>query len=241
MSAFGEALAAQDAAELDAVRERAEQGDAEAQLSLGNMYRFGTGGVQRDYAEALRWYKRAAGQGNASARLNVGSMYYEGIGVEIDYAEAARWYGCPVPSEEILDGCGSISYNDLPPGARALLKKMNCRVGPGTSYDYGSAVDLNADGSLEYQVCCDYPAHGPCFAVLIGKIGSQWKELGRLRGYSAPCNLLVVLKSRRGGFHDICLPNECSSVSRETCDPVILSFREGGYRAVRSPATKTPK
>src|SRR5882724_3270144 len=46
------------------IRVRAEQGEADAQYSLGNSYRKGEG-VPRDYAEAVRWYGKAAEQGDA--------------------------------------------------------------------------------------------------------------------------------------------------------------------------------
>ena len=52
--------------DLDALRQAAEQGDAEAQYSLG--YRYATGvGVSQDYAEAARWLRLAAEQGPRSS------------------------------------------------------------------------------------------------------------------------------------------------------------------------------
>ncbi|WP_236848211.1 SEL1-like repeat protein [Chlorobaculum limnaeum] len=42
----------------------ARQGDAIAQNKLGLLYHTGQG-VKQDYAEALRWYRQAAGQGRA--------------------------------------------------------------------------------------------------------------------------------------------------------------------------------
>ena len=45
--------------EIDALRARAEAGDAEAQLDLGGMYGNGNG-VSQDDAEAVRWYRLAA-------------------------------------------------------------------------------------------------------------------------------------------------------------------------------------
>lgn len=69
----------------------AEQGNAEAQISLGYMYRRGQG-VPRDYTEALRWLRLAAEQGNAEAQFNLGYMYDGGQGVPQDYTEALRWY-----------------------------------------------------------------------------------------------------------------------------------------------------
>ena len=60
--------------EIDALRARAEQGDAEAQNNLGVMYATGEG-VPEDDAEAVRWYRLAAEQGYAVAQFNLGNMY----------------------------------------------------------------------------------------------------------------------------------------------------------------------
>ena len=48
--------------------------------------------MPQDNAEAVRWYRLAAGQGDASAQSNLGFMYQEGRGVPQDNAEAVRWY-----------------------------------------------------------------------------------------------------------------------------------------------------
>lgn len=48
--------------------------------------------MQQDYAEAIRWYRKAVDQGYAPAEYNLGNMYYYGRGVPQDPAEAARWY-----------------------------------------------------------------------------------------------------------------------------------------------------
>ena len=51
----------------EARRHAAEQGDADAQFTLGFRYEYGLG-VPQDDAEAVRWYRLAAEQGNASAQ-----------------------------------------------------------------------------------------------------------------------------------------------------------------------------
>ena len=58
---------------------------------LGVIYAKGSG-VPRDYAEAMKWYRKAADQGNALGEANLGALYYRGEGVRQDYAEAATWY-----------------------------------------------------------------------------------------------------------------------------------------------------
>jgi TPR repeat protein len=47
---------------------------------------------RRDYAEAMRWDRKAADQGNAQAQNRIGWLYQNGLGVARDYVEAMRWY-----------------------------------------------------------------------------------------------------------------------------------------------------
>ena len=49
-------------------------------------------GVHQDYAEALRWFRKATEQGDADAQFNLGVMYDNGQGVRQDDAEAFRWF-----------------------------------------------------------------------------------------------------------------------------------------------------
>ena len=39
-----------------------------------------------DYAEAKKWFQKAADQGDADSQYNLGSLYYDGHGVTQDYA-----------------------------------------------------------------------------------------------------------------------------------------------------------
>lgn len=71
-------------------RKAAEQGHAEAQFSLANMYSDGDG-VSQHYATAAKWYRKAADQGHAKAQLNLAVMYGEGQGVKQDFAKAVQW------------------------------------------------------------------------------------------------------------------------------------------------------
>ena len=49
-------------------------------------------GVKQDYAEAVRWYRKAAEQGHAGGQCNLGVMYENGRVLKQDHAEAVRWY-----------------------------------------------------------------------------------------------------------------------------------------------------
>ena len=52
---------------------KAMEGDAAAQISLGEMYRLGLG-VPQNYGEALRFYKLAAAQGMPEAEFALAEM-----------------------------------------------------------------------------------------------------------------------------------------------------------------------
>jgi FOG: TPR repeat, SEL1 subfamily len=82
----------QESAELVArFRKDAEQGDAQAQFSLGVCYDDGIN-VRKDSAEAVKWYRKAAEQGHVDAQFFLGSCYFIGNGVRMDYAEAVKWF-----------------------------------------------------------------------------------------------------------------------------------------------------
>ena len=83
---------------------------------------------------------------------------------------------------------------------------MKCEVRTGSNYDYGSAVDLSGDGIPAYQFCCSESAHGPCGALVVGKVGREWKNLTAtegLFGFDGACGQFIVLESQQNGFHDV--------------------------------------
>jgi TPR repeat protein len=75
----------------DALRKAAEQGEAEAQIALGDAYYNGEG-AKKDYKQAVSWYRKAAEQGNPVAQKKLGLMYSSGEGLEQDFEKAIAWY-----------------------------------------------------------------------------------------------------------------------------------------------------
>ena len=55
------------------------------------MYENGQG-VAQNYAEAVKWYRKAADKGFAQAQFNLGLLYYQGRGVDLDDVEAVKWF-----------------------------------------------------------------------------------------------------------------------------------------------------
>lgn len=69
----------------------AEQGNADAQLSLCECYMRGRG-VAKNIQQAIMWLRKAAKQGNCEAMYWLGSLYDEGKEVAQDHEQAAKWW-----------------------------------------------------------------------------------------------------------------------------------------------------
>jgi TPR repeat protein len=76
---------------LEGLRKTADQGNAQAQYRLGEMYDNGEG-VAADDAEAVKWYRRAAEQGHPGAQWQLGYKYEYGSGVAVDNVESIKWF-----------------------------------------------------------------------------------------------------------------------------------------------------
>ena len=66
-------------------------------------------GAHQDYAEALRWYRKAAEQGYAEAQYNLGAMYFTGGGVHQDFHLSKEWFGKACDGG-VQEGCGQYRY-----------------------------------------------------------------------------------------------------------------------------------
>ena len=107
-------------AEIQSVRERAEAGDADAQLTLGRFYADGIF-VSQDDAKAAQWYLSAAKQGQADAQVWLGMAYESEKGVSKDYVEAYAWFDV---------AAASIKNSELRrDGVKALLSTEQLQMG----------------------------------------------------------------------------------------------------------------
>lgn len=75
----------------------AEQGNAAAQRSLGEMYRQGNG-VRQNYKDAAWLFRLAAEQGDVDAQIKLGAMYANGNGVPLDNMYAYMWWSIAATS-----------------------------------------------------------------------------------------------------------------------------------------------
>jgi len=77
--------------EIQALQQKADQGDPEAMYELGQAYRKGKW-VPKDFAKAYDFYSRSALKGSAGGLVGLGVMYQSGQGVKQDYPKALDIY-----------------------------------------------------------------------------------------------------------------------------------------------------
>jgi TPR repeat protein len=149
--------------ELEQVKRNAELG-SDAMTNLGLRYALGEG-VPQDYAEAKRWWEKAAGAGVASAMGLLGALYEMGWGVQQDYGEAKRWYekASAAGDSNAMTLLGNIYYSghgvpqDYAEAKRwyeiaAAAGNSNAMIGLGDLYRDGRGVTKSvADARAWYQ------------------------------------------------------------------------------------------
>ena len=48
--------------------------------------------MEKDYQQAVAWYRKAVMQNLPQAQFNLGTMYLQGHGVKQDYKQARHWF-----------------------------------------------------------------------------------------------------------------------------------------------------
>ncbi|MCL1470820.1 tetratricopeptide repeat protein [Argonema antarcticum] len=77
---------------LSLLKPLADEGNAEAQCTIANMYHLGLG-VERNILEAIEWYVKSSERGYGVASNNLGGIYLTGDeGVRADRTEADKWF-----------------------------------------------------------------------------------------------------------------------------------------------------
>ncbi len=111
---------------VDALRAMAESGDAHAQGLLGSFYLVGKNGVEKDEAQAAKWFLKAAEQGDAKAQCMMGHCYENGWGVAKSDYLSMTWF-----RKAAKQGVPEALFN----------MGLCCILGQGCSEDKEAAVD----------------------------------------------------------------------------------------------------
>lgn len=96
---------------------RADQGDVESMVAMGDLYYWGARGVQRDHNRAFHYFERAAHEGHSNSQCAVANMLLRGEGVKLsqrDNETAIAWYKKAIDAENhprALNGLGYLHFH----------------------------------------------------------------------------------------------------------------------------------
>jgi TPR repeat protein len=117
----------------------ANQGDMEAQVSLGD-----AAYAANDVSAAADWYRLAAEQGHWRAQFNLGFFHSSGLGVERDEEESIRWYSLAC-EHGFPDALNNLAALYQPKGRLAEAAELFRRAGElghaGALSSYAFALD----------------------------------------------------------------------------------------------------
>lgn len=147
---------------IDSIQHMAESGDAEFEYFYGGCFNEGWG-VEVDYVEAMKWYKKAAEKNQKYSFNAIGNLYRIGNGVEADPKLAFEWYnkGVNVKDPQAMLNLGNCYYYGI--GAEKNLDKAiklwedaatygnaYAEAQLGDCYFYGMGVEKSIDKAVEH-------------------------------------------------------------------------------------------
>ncbi len=140
----------------NALKLAAAEGDADEQYELAKLYAEGEG-VEQNWVEAVKWYRKAAEQGHDLAQFKVGLSYQNGKGVPQSDTEAYVWLNISAENGAPLNGMGragkladeirlSLSASQLEQ-AENIAKRLQQQISKQVEENYTKIIhELNADG-----------------------------------------------------------------------------------------------
>jgi len=148
--------------DVTALKARAKSGDTKAQVRLGVAYATGDG-VAANEAEAVLWFRKAAGKDDPAGEYSLGEMYLTGRGVEASLLEGVKWmrrsaeHGDPRGQSNLaaLYAQGQGVPKDEQEAARWMHKAADQglaagQFGLGSMYAHGAGVPQNMNEAAKW-------------------------------------------------------------------------------------------
>ncbi len=202
---------------LNIIMDKAKSGDASAMNEVGTWYYMGKH-VNRDYAQAYEWWKKASLKSNVRAIANLGMCYQLGRGVERDSVDAIRLY-----EKSIKEGNKSLLDQRMKNASKSGFDAMlvgNCyENGIGAKKDYAKAADFYAQAAAKGSIdgmrqtgLCYLNAKDNAKALQYFEQGASKGDLSSeywagkilLGGMNVPANkqqaVVYLLKAAEGGM-----------------------------------------
>jgi len=167
----------------------AQQGDAEAQYYLWQMY-FKGRGTSQDYAQGLKWIQMAAEHGLVKAQVSLGYLYLNGRGVPKDYSRAVEWL------TKAAEQGDAVAEYDL---------AIQYENGQGVPQDYKQAVEWygkaaeHGDADAQYKLGWLYDVNGHGVLNQDYAQALKWYNLAAEQGQAAAQNDLGAMYAAGNG------------------------------------------
>jgi TPR repeat protein len=149
-------------AEIKVLQAGAFSGDAKYQCEYAKRLLNGNG-LERNIAEAIKWFVKSAEQGNADAQASLGSIYWLGQNGDIDYVKSYGWYLMAANqghsgSEYLVGYClttGTGTPQDIKLGATWYLKsarhgEMRGQYSIACCYNTGRGMERNEEEAIAW-------------------------------------------------------------------------------------------
>ena len=135
-------------------------GNATAQCNLGVSY-MEVARSQKDYAEAVKWFRKAAEQGNAKARTNLGLAYLFGQGVKENKIEAAKLFRIAAeqdnPTAQLYLGIGCLLGESIPQNSAEAVKWIRKSANQSIKSQFPGFAEAQTMLGLCYKSGCEVP------------------------------------------------------------------------------------
>lgn len=129
---------------------------------MGYCYDFGLG-VEKDSAEAMKWYLKSAAGGDSDAMRNIGGLYQKGHGVEKDPKKAFEWFlkAAKAKNGRAADLTGDCYWNgtgvevDFAAALKwyrlgAIMGVTDSMYSIGWAYEHGKGVEKDLEKAVKW-------------------------------------------------------------------------------------------
>eukprot|EP01031_Cornospumella_fuschlensis_P023382 gene23382-28374_t len=147
----------------------ATQGQSEAELALGDAYRYGNEdlSIAMDYQKAVFWLSKAADKGIGRAQIDLGHCYRLGLGVEQDLEKAVFYFRQAANSS---DASNTTAADDsaIAAGSALFILGQCYRDGQGVQQNNQEAFRLFRVVAEKYNRTVGQKQVGDCYALGLG-------------------------------------------------------------------------
>ena len=175
-----------------------DQGDAEAQFSLGVIYYYLGKGAKEDYEKALALFTKASERGLAEATFNLGDMYYKGKGVNKNCKKAEELFTKAAEQgfDEAKFTLGNMYYNGdgVEENKKEAVELLTKAAEKGHDKSLSRLIELANKGDTEAEFSLgnmyDENSCGSKFVEKNNEKAIEWWTKAAKQGHvEAQCNL----------------------------------------------------